>query len=176
MTSSAAPHAVIRRTTAILALLAVAVWLGGLLALGAIAAPVVFSIVAAPASGDAMTIVFQRFDVVAMSCAAVLLATEATRALARVPFLRVDHLRAGASAIAAGLATFEGASVSPRIAELHASGAVRGFGPSGMQLARLHDVAEACGKAQVVLLVAIIVMHVLPMSDGEKSSPMGVAS
>ena len=50
---------------------AIGVWLGGLVALGAIAAPVVFAIVPMPASADAMTVVFRRFDLVAMACAAV---------------------------------------------------------------------------------------------------------
>ena len=50
-----------------LAILAVAVWLGGLAALGAVAAPVVFSRVPWPSSADAMTIVFRRFDAVAMA-------------------------------------------------------------------------------------------------------------
>jgi len=57
----------------------------------------------------------------------------------------------------------EGAIISPRIAELHAGGAVRGFGAAGMRLARLHDVAEASGKAQVVLLAAVIVLHIVSL-------------
>jgi len=71
-----------RRTLAIVALLAVAVWLGGLAALGAVAAPVVFSTVPWPSSADAMSIVFRRFDAVAMACAAIVLSTEAIRAVA----------------------------------------------------------------------------------------------
>ena len=47
--------------------LAVAVWLGGLLVLGAIAAPLVFANVSFPQSADAMTLVFRRFDTVAMT-------------------------------------------------------------------------------------------------------------
>ena len=69
------------RILTIVALLAVAVWLGGLTALGAVAAPVVFSTVPWPSSADAMTIVFRRFDAVAMACAAIVLATEAARAM-----------------------------------------------------------------------------------------------
>jgi hypothetical protein len=154
----------LRRATAVAALVAVAVWLGGLLALGAIAAPVVFSTIAMPASADAMTVVFRRFDVVSMACAAILLATEATHVLARVPLARVDHVRAGASVLAAALAVLEGASVSPRIAALHAGGAIRGLGPAGTELARLHDVAEWCGKTEVALLVGIVVAQVLALT------------
>jgi hypothetical protein len=160
----------LRRATAIVGLLAVAVWLGGLLALGAIAAPVVFSTIAMPASADAMTVVFRRFDTVAMVCAAVVLAGEATRSLARVRFERVDHLRAGASVLAAALAVFEGVRVSPRIAALHAGGAVRGLGDAGMELARLHDLAELCGKSEVVLLAVVVAAHVFALSQRERSA------
>jgi hypothetical protein len=159
----------LRRATAVVHLLAVAAWLGGLLALGAIAAPAVFSIVPMPASADAMTVVFRRFDHVAMACAAVVLASEATNVLARVSLSRVDHLRAGAGALAAALAVFEGARVSPRIAELHAGGAIRGLGDAGLELARLHDVAEACGKTEVVLLVVVLVAQVIALSTPRRS-------
>jgi hypothetical protein len=161
---------VLRRATAMVGLLAVAVWLGGLLALGAIAAPVVFSTIAMPASADAMTVVFRRFDSVAMACAAAVMAAEATRALARVRFAPVDHVRAGASVLAAALAVFEGVRVSPRIAALHASGAVRGLGDAGMELARLHDVAELCGKSEVALLVAVVVAQVIALSDRKRDA------
>jgi hypothetical protein len=151
----------LRRIVGSVAALAVAVWLGGLVALGAIAAPIVFTRVSMPWSADAMTAVFRRFDLVAMSCAAVLLATEAARAIARVPFARVDHARAALSAIAAGAAVYEGSSVAPRIADLHAAGVVRGAGPAGIELSRLHDLAETLGKAQVALLVGVVVLHVI---------------
>jgi hypothetical protein len=154
----------LKRTTTLVALLAVAVWLGGLLALGAIAAPVVFSMVPMPASADAMTIVFRRFDSVAMTCAAFVLASEATRALARLPAASLDRVRGGVSVLAAALAVFEGASISPRIAALHAGGAIRGLGEAGLELARLHDVAEWCGKTEVALLVAVLVLHVLTVA------------
>src|ERR1700691_5354720 len=97
-------------------MLAVALWLGGLGTLGALVAPVVFAQVSMPWSAGAMTVIFQRFDVVAMSCAAALLLTEAARAVARAPFARVDLLRATVSVFAATAAVYEGASLSPRIA------------------------------------------------------------
>jgi hypothetical protein len=152
---------VLRRIAGVVAMLALAVWLGGLVALGALVAPVIFSRVSMPSSADAMTVVFQRFDSVAMASAAALLLTEAVRAVARVPFAPLDHLRAGVSVLAAAAAVYEGASVSPRIATLHAEGAIRGLGSAGMELAKLHNVAELLGKTEVVLLVAVVVLHVV---------------
>jgi len=151
----------LRRGAAVLGMLAAAVWLGGLVVLGAIVAPTIFGNVSMPASADAMTLVFRRFDLVAMSCAAILLGTEAARVLARVPFARVDHARAGAGVLAALAAVAEGESVSPRIAALHAAGALRGRGADGLELDRLHHLAEALGKAEVALLVAVVVLQVL---------------
>jgi len=55
----------------------------------------------------------------------------------------------------------EGVSVSPRIAALHAGGAVRGVNAAGLELAHLHGVAETLGKTEVGLLVVVLVLHVL---------------
>jgi hypothetical protein len=155
----------LRRVSSALAMLALALWLGGLVALGTIVAPVVFSRVSMPWSADAMTVVFRRFDLVAMGSAAVLLATEAARAIARIPFARIDHVRAGVSVLAAAAAVYEGTAVSPRIAGLHAAGVVRGMGTAGIELSRLHDTAELLGKTEVVLLAAVIVLHVASWAD-----------
>jgi hypothetical protein len=152
------------RAASAVALVAIAVWLGGLLALGALAAPVVFSVVSLPTAADAMTIVFRRFDRVAMTCAAFVLATEAVRAIGRAPFARVDWARSIVSALAAALAVLEGARVSPRIAELHATGVIRGLGVGGRELARLHEWAELCGKTEVTLLTVAIALHVASLS------------
>jgi hypothetical protein len=155
---------IIARVASSVALIAIALWFGGLLALGALVAPVVFSMVPLPASADAMVVVFQRFDTVAMTCAALVLCAEAVRRMRRLRLPWVDVARASLSVAAAAAAVFQGTRISPRIAELHASGAVRGLGDAGMELARTHDVAEACGKAQAVLLLVLIVLHVVSLS------------
>jgi hypothetical protein len=155
---------VVRRTVAFVALLAVAVWLGGLTALGAVAAPIVFSTVPWPSSADAMSLVFRRFDSVAMACAAIVLAAEAARALAGVGFSRTDHARGLVSLLAAVAAVLEGVVISPRIAALHAAGAIRGVAGAGIELARLHDRAELCGKTELLLLSVVIALHVVSLS------------
>jgi hypothetical protein len=136
--------------------LAVAVWLGGLIALGAIAAPLVFANVSFPQSADAMTLVFRRFDMVAMTCAAIAMASEAAKVAGRVAFGRADHLRAGLTVVAAVLAVGEGTLVSPRIAALHGAGVMRGMGVAGETLSHLHDIAETLGKTELVLLAIVL--------------------
>jgi hypothetical protein len=167
----------VRRAAAIASLLAVSIWLGGLVALGAIAAPIVFSgVVPFPASADAMTLIFRRFDLVAMSCASIVLATEAVLAGgawrgARAGQAAVfDRGRGVLAVLAAGLAVLEGIVVSPRIAQLHSSGALRGVGAAGAELSRVHDIAKACGQGQLVLLSAVIVLHVLTLSLSPRAS------
>ena len=155
----------VRRILAVVALLATSVWLGGLTALGAVAAPIVFSMVPWPSNADAMSVVFRRFDAVAMACAAILLATEAIRAMAGWPVSRTERARALISVVAAGAAVFEGVRISPRIAALHAAGAIRGVDAPGLELARLHDLAEWCGKTELLLLSAVIVLHVLALTS-----------
>jgi len=145
-------------------MLGIAVWLGGLVALGAIAAPVVFSIVPYPSSADAMTAVFLRFDRVAMSCAAVVLAAEALQAGTRVPFAAPDYVRTALSALAAALAVAEAKIFSPRIAALHGAGVVRGVESAGLELAKLHDTAEWLGKAQLILLFSVLSLRVLALT------------
>jgi uncharacterized membrane protein len=158
-----------QRAASIVALLAVALWFGGLVALGAVVAPIVFSRVSFPSNADAMTAVFRRFDLVAMSCAAILLASEAVRAAVRPGLGLVDYARTGVSVLAAALAVFEGTRVSPRIAELHAARAVRGLGVDGMELSRLHDLAEWCATVQLGLLAAVIVLHVLALPSAPRA-------
>jgi uncharacterized membrane protein len=140
----------------VLGALAVAVWLGGLLVLGAVVAPIVFANVSFPQSADAMTLVFRRFDMVAMTCAAVAMAAEAAKVAVRTPFGRLDHLRAGLTVVAAVLAVVEGTLVSPRIAALHQAGVMRGMGAAGETLSHLHDMAETLGKTEVVLLAIVL--------------------
>jgi hypothetical protein len=152
--------AVVRRISTSLALLAAAVWLGGLVALGAVAAPVVFSVAPWPASADAMTIVFRRFDGIAMGCAVVVLVTESMRAASRAGYARADVARTAVAAAAAGAAVVEGMIISPRIAALHVAGAIRGVAAGGIELARFHDLAEFCGELEVALLVAFVVLQV----------------
>lgn len=149
--------------------LALAVWLGGLLALGAVAAPLVFANVSFPQSADAMTLVFRRFDSVAMTCAAIAMACEAAKVGGRVPFRRADHLRAGLTVVAAVLAVVEGTLVSPRIAALHAAGVMRGMGAAGETLSHLHDVAETLGKTEVVLLAIVLGLLVLAGRAGQRA-------
>ena len=141
-----------------------ALWMGGLVALGAIAAPAVFGIVPMPASADAMTLVFRRFDRLAIGCAGVAMTCEAILALRSGPMRGLDVARAAAVVLGAALAIGQGVWLSPAIDALHRSGAVRGLGDAGLALERTHRFAETSGKAQLLLLLFALPLVVLKVA------------
>lgn len=153
-----AMHPRARIFVAAIYVLAIAAWAGGLVVLGAIVAPTVFRIVPAPSSADAMTVVFRKFDTVAMTSAAIALVAEATLFLKDGKATRLDLVRGGAAVLAGVLSIAVGAWLSPGIAELHQGGAVRGLNAGGIELERLHRLAETAGKGQLLLLLVVLVL------------------
>jgi hypothetical protein len=145
-------------------LAAVALWTGGLVALGAFAAPAVFGNVPAPWSGDAMTLAFRRFDAFAIGCAAVALLCEVGLATVRRPVLRVDLARGAALVAMTAAAIAQGLWLSPRIDALHRAGAVRGAGSAGLELDAVHEHAKNAGKAALLLALAVVVLHVVRLT------------
>lgn len=145
-----------------LAVVAAAVWIGGLLVLGALVAPIVFTMIPAPGAADAMTVVFSRFDTVALACVMTIVAAEAWRSAIRTEASigKLDVARMAAGTLGAALVLLEALWISPAIVALHRGGAIRGLGPEGLDLDRIHGYAEACGKAQVIVGLALIVLHV----------------
>jgi len=144
------------------ALVALTVWVGGLLALGAIVAPVAFGTLPRDLAAGMMAIAFARFDKVAMGAAAVVLGSEAwrLRGSAAVVLDRASMARVIVSVIVTGLACADGLWLTPTITTLHTQGAVRGVGEAGAALASAHALAEQSGKAQVLLAIALIALHV----------------
>ena len=169
----APPRAVVAGI-AIVQLLAVGLWASGLLTLGAVVAPIVFRVVPAPGSADAMTLVFKRFDGIAITCAAIALVAEAAFAIRGGRTTRADLVRGGCLVVAAGLAIAIGAWLSPAIAALHRSGAIRGLGDGGLVLERLHHLAERLAKGELLLLLVVFILTVTkatrPYIDGTKSA------
>jgi len=152
----------LRLSLVTVALLAIALWIGGMVALGAIAAPVVFGTVPAPTSADAMTIVFRRFDKLAMACVVIVLAVEAGLALTS-KVTRVDVARGVLAAIACICVIVVGVFVSPLIEALHRGGAIRGLGPDGLELESAHRWAERLGTVELVIAAILVALHVFSL-------------
>ena len=157
---------------AIVAVIALAIWIGGLVALGACAAPLVFKIVPAPISGEAMGAVFRRFDGVAISCAVVVLGCEAVRIWVREgSATTAERLRGVLAVTAAGAAIYGGVELSPSIVALHAAGAVRGLGENGVKLDRIHDLAEAVAKVEVTVGLFLLALQVSTLQRQKEHKP-----
>jgi uncharacterized membrane protein len=148
----------VRIAVATIYVLALSAWAGGLVVLGAIVAPTVFRIVPAPSSADAMTVVFGRFDALAMTSAAIALVAESTLFLKDGKPSRLDLVRGSALVAAGALSIVVGAWLSPGIAELHRQGAVRGANAAGLELERLHRLAESAGKLELLFLLLVLVL------------------
>jgi Domain of unknown function (DUF4149) len=163
----AARRALVDRIAASVAVLAAGAWVGGMVALGACAAPLVFSIVPAPLSGTAMGAAFARFDQIALGSAVVLLGAEVARTWAggvrgRTVAARVRRVAAVLMAVGAA---YGGLSLTPHILELHRAGAQRGVGPDGADLDRTHHNAETVGKIETGLGALLVVLHVFTLAS-----------
>jgi uncharacterized membrane protein len=157
------------------ALLPWALWIGGLLVLGAIVAPSIFGHVRAPDAASAMTIVFRRFDRVALVCAAALLGCEVAFAMTTRPIGRSDLARAAVVVGMSGLCIWQATVLSPRIESLHRAGVVRGEGELGVAFERAHKLAEGSAKTQVVLGLGYLVLLVAGLR-GRRSAANKVPS
>ncbi len=165
---SAARRHLVEKGAASLAVLAAGVWVGGMIALGACAAPFVFRITPAPFSGDAMAAAFSRFDQIELGAAVLILGAEVTRTWAAGPKQsrkRSARVRRLLAVVMAAAAAYAGLSLTPHIVELHKAGARRGQGPEGEELERTHKRAEAVGKAETIMGVALIGLHVFTLGS-----------
>ncbi len=161
----------VRQIAAVVAFLAASVWMGGLAVLGAVVAPIVFSVVPAPTSADAMTRVFQTFDKIAMSAAAILAITEVVRMRFSLGAPdRFDNARLGVAVLAGACAIAQGVWLSPMIVDLHVRGAVRGLGEMGLALERAHAWSERCAKTELLLVAVFVVLLVRAVGAGAKDS------
>ncbi|MBL8608846.1 MAG: DUF4149 domain-containing protein [Myxococcales bacterium] len=140
------------------AALAVCLWTLGLLVLGALVAPVIFRGLPANEAADVMTVIFRRFDRVILGCAAVVLACEGAAAYLDRPVPRAGRVRGAVAILLSALGGWHALHVSPGIARLHASGAIRGLGEGGLALEALHRQATTLATAQLVLGIAYVAL------------------
>jgi hypothetical protein len=148
------------------ALLTLIVWIGGLLALGAIAAPAIFDVLAATQPGrDRMLAgalfgeILRRFHLVSYAAGALLLATLILRRVLG-PGPRAFAWRAGLVTLMLAASGYSGLVVATRIAQLQREiGAAPSSLPEGdarrLEFGRLHGLSTAL---EVVPLVAGLVL------------------
>ena len=159
---SARIRSIVDRIAASLAVLAAGTYIGGLVALGACAAPFVFRLTPAPFSGDAMGAAFARFDQIAIGASVVALGTEVVRTFvaARTARTITQRLRRFCAMFMAFSAGYVGLMLTPRITELHRAGVQRDGSPQGMLLDAVHHRAELFGKVGIVFAFGLVVLSI----------------
>ena len=136
-----------------LAVVAIVVWIGGLIALGAVAAPAVFDVTGRQIAdgrllaGAIFGEVLRRFHFVAYGAGLVLLATLVTRRILG-PRPRHFGIRAGIVILMLGASAYSGVIVSGRIARLQqtigaAPSSLPEADPRRIEFGRLHGLSTA---------------------------------
>lgn len=142
---------------------------GGMIALGATAAPAVFRLTPKPFSGTAMGAAFASFGQIALGAACIALLVEVARTMLtrHQPPQPWDRVRRLVSVALAGCAAYMALNLTPQISALHESGAVRNEGEKGALLDQTHRRAELVGKIEVGLALGLIFLHVMTLRGRE---------
>jgi uncharacterized membrane protein len=145
------------------AVLAIAVWIGGLLALGAIAAPAIFEVVGARGSTDGRVLAgavfgeaLRRFHLAAYGCGAVVLLLLIVRALLG-PRPRLFAFRLTTAAVMLGATLYSGLVLSPGITRVQqavgadvAVSSLPAGDPRRVEFGRLHQLSTLIQLAPLI--------------------------
>ncbi|MGE0201173.1 MAG: DUF4149 domain-containing protein [Candidatus Melainabacteria bacterium] len=142
---------------------------GGMLAIGAFAAPVMFKGLSRPEAGDLLTLIFRRYDSVIVTSLGLVLIGELVRVFpgqltwmssGPVAWLRTALL---VVLLAAGLYTTM--VLNPQIERMHAAGIHPGGSPEGLQFSRVHKTSENLYKLEMALSLLLILLtpYTLPL-------------
>jgi hypothetical protein len=147
------------------AVIAIGLWMGGLIALGACAAPFVFRLTPAPFSGDAMGAAFARFDSIALGAAVIALGAEVLRTWARGRRGgKAARIRRMLAILLAAGAAYVALALTPKIISMHQAGITRG----DPVLDEIHHRAELVGKIELFGGLALIALHVFTLGSREE--------
>jgi hypothetical protein len=161
-------RALLDRAAAVVAVLSAGVYVGGLVALGACAAPMVFRLTPTPFSGDAMGAAFARFDQIAIGASVLALAAEVARTWAggRAGRTVAARIRRSCTIFMAVSVAYVGLALTPRIIELHRAGVQRDASPEGQVLEAVHRRAELFGRIGIFFGVALVGLSVFTIRQG----------
>ena len=145
----------------VIATLAVALWLGGMLALGAFAAPEVFGQLPRETAGSVMGAIFGKFDSLVLVVAGLLLVAEAVRLVLEGTRGKLGLARLAVAGALVVLALLSALWLGPAINDLFEAGVRRGVGDDGADMDRLHHLAELLGKVAFFLAAVWITLGIL---------------
>lgn len=135
--------------------LALALWLGGFVVVGAVVAPLAFGVLSRPEAGELMGACFRRLNGIGVACGVILLVTLAVEAAADAAGSR-RLLAARGALIGAALAValYLGVSLFPRMEVARAAAPAGAAGPA---FDRMHERSRQLLSLQMLLLVGVAV-------------------
>lgn len=137
-----------------------ALMVGGMLAIGAFCAPVIFKHFPRHEAGAALTVIFMRFDKVLLGALVLMLMGEALRFCSQqfVWQTPLGYLRLALMLVLAGLMLFATLKVNPSIATMQSRGISPNATPEGIQFAKTHQLSESLYKAQMLLALGLLLL------------------
>lgn len=162
------------RAAEAVATLALFLWIGGLVSLGAFAAPEVFGQLGREPAGQLMGAIFRRFDALVLACVAIFGAAELARNAAGDWRRRFGRARAATAVIIASGGLVASAWLSPVINGMFERGVRRGVGVEGARMELIHQRAETAGKVAALSAVAWLFLGAVParraQTEGSEAS------
>lgn len=139
-----------------------ALMIGGMLALGAFTAPVLFKTMARPEAGEAMTVIFRRYDIVLLVSVLLVLAGEALRVWAQggMPVLGLwSGVRYGVLTLLVACTLFSTLKINAQIESAQKAGiAATASVEEVRKFNKVHTLSEKLYKLQLYLALALLVM------------------
>jgi len=160
-TATRGPSVGVARAAEAVATLALFVWIGGLIALGAFVAPQVFGQLDRERAGQLMGTIFRNFDGLVLACVALFALGESVRNAAGQWRLPWNRARAAVAVFIVGCGLAASAWYSPQIHQLFERGVRRGVGAEGARMETIHQRAETAGKGAAAGAVVWLLMGAL---------------
>ncbi len=140
--------------------LGLALLIGGLLALGAFTAPVLFKSFARPEAGEAMMIIFKRYDIVLLAAAGLIIGGEVCRlipaGLPTMSFLVIA--RYVVIVVLVGMTLFSTLGVTPKMVKMHQKPDFRTNVELRETFNKAHKLNERMAKMELLLGVLLLLM------------------
>lgn len=143
-----------------LMMLGLALMIGGMLALGAFTAPVLFKAFPRPDAGAAMTLIFRRFDTVLMVALGMVLLGEVFRVVAAgLPAWNVLSLvRYGVLGLLSVLMLVSLFSINPQIESMYNQGVTHGGTEEGQRFTKTHRLSEKLYKVELMAAALLLIL------------------
>lgn len=143
-----------------LQMLGLALMAGGMLAIGAFAAPVMFKQLARPEAGDILTVIFRRYDNVLLVALGIIILGEALRLLpgllpVTAPLAVARYVILGATV---GMVLFSIFKVNADIETMHKAGIRPDTSPQGQVFHETHKLSEGLYKLEMLGAALLILL------------------